>query len=146
MSFDGAKTWFGIVNEDGSYSILSRITSLDGTGDELVSGEGNCIKQADLTSITVKIFDLGTDKDNPSGEEIVPAATVSISINIFDTLRTSGWDKQKDQYGYNFRHDLSSAYCPDAYHWYQLEYKFTTSTGGIIWNRIKVNAIAVQTS
>lgn len=142
----GAATWYGDVNEDGSYSVLARVTSLDGSGTEVRPEEGPCLTQADVSTITCKVFALGTNKNNPSGTEITPAPTLTPAANIFDTLRTTGWPTPSDPDGYNFRHDLSPTYAPNGGEWYLLEYKFTLTGGGVIWLKVKVRSAPVQTS
>lgn len=142
----GAKTYYGLVNEDGSFSVLARLTSLDGSGDQVQPREGNCLTQDDVLSITCKIFDLGTDKDNEAGTPLSPDPTVTVSDSIFDTLRTVGWPTDRDYAGYNFRHDIEPTYVPTGGNWYLLEYKISLSGGGTSWLRVKVKALAVQTS
>ncbi len=134
----------GKVSEDGTFSVLARITSLDGTGLEVVAGEGNVLTQADIASITCKVFDLGTNRNNTSGTEVTPAPSLAVATNVFDTLRTTGWGQ--DSYGYNFRHDVSASYVPDGGEWVLLEYKITLTAGGVAWLKVKVYAEAVQTS
>lgn len=138
-----AGVWEGRVNEDGSYSVLARVTGLDATGAELAPGEGNLVKQADLSSISCKVFDLGTSRTNQSGSEVLPAPTPTPAANVFDTPRTVGWGA--DDLGYNFRHDLGPAYAPDGDHWYLIEYKFTLTTGGVGWLKVRVKASPDQT-
>lgn len=146
-----AGTWYGEVNEDGSFSILARITALDAAGQEVVPREGPCLTQADVASIACRVFDLGRNKDNPAGSEVLPAPTLTPAANIFDTLRTSGWPLDRDIWGYNFRHDVSPIYdgspgTASLGEWYLLEYKITLTNGGIVWLRVKVKTVAVQSS
>lgn len=137
-------TFYSKVNEDGTFSVLARLCSLDGSGDEMAPGEGAVIQQADLASVTCKVYDLGTNRNATSGTEITPAPTVVISTSVFDTLRTLGWNK--DTYGYNFRHDLTPAYSPTGGNWYLIEYRMTLAGGGVAWLKVKVQAQSVQTS
>lgn len=118
------------VHEDGSFSVLARVTSLDATGDEQALGEGGCVQQADVSSIACKVYSLGTDPDNLAGTEVTPAPTVAVASSVLDTLRTAGWTK--DTYGYNFRHDVAPAYVPNPNEYYLVEYKFTLVTGGAV--------------
>ena len=142
----GGETWYGKVNEDGSFSILSRVTSLDGTGTQVKAREGNCLKQADVDNIMCKVVALGTNKYATSGTEITPAPTLTPAANLYDTLQTNGWPTEDDWAGYNFRHDISPTFVPDGDQWYLFEYKFTLDTGGIEWLKVRVFAAAVQTS
>lgn len=146
MPFDGAQTWFGKVNEDGSFSILARLVDLNGTGDQVSDEEGPCIKQADVDNISAKVYNLGANKDATTGTEITPAPTISITDNILDTLRTVGWPTQMDYAGYNFRHDLGPTFAPNANEWYLIEYRIALLNGGILWLRAKVKSVGVQTS
>lgn len=140
-------TWYGYVNEDGSFSILSRVTALQGTGEEVNPGEGPVLLQADVSTITCKVFSLGTNKNNENGTEITPAPTLTVSGSIYDTLQLSGWTMLGgDDSGYNFRHDVSPTYVPTGGEWYLLEYKITLTGGGIIWLRPKVKTEGLQTS
>lgn len=128
----GGRKFTALVNEDGSFSILARIVSLDGTGSEVVPGEGPCIKQADIFSISCKVYDLGSNEFATTGTEITPAPTVTAASNMFDTLRTTGWPVAQDPSGYNFRHDLGPTYVPSPNNWYQIEYLFTLTSGGVV--------------
>lgn len=141
----GAATWYGVVNEDGNYSVLARMVSLDGTGEEVSPGEGPVLKQADVTTITAKVYSLGSDRNNAAGVEVTPAPSLTVSANLFDTLRTAGWPTERDIFGYNFRHDLAGAYAPEPEEWYLVEYKFTLVGGGVAWLKVKVLAAGVRT-
>ncbi len=119
--------------------MLARMVSLDGSGDEVKPGEGACLQQADVSAITCKVYDLGTDKDAATGTEITPAPTLVVATNVYDALRTTGWPVAIDPHGYNFRHDVGVAYVPSPNNWYQIEYKFTLAVGGgVAWLRGKV--------
>lgn len=145
MSMNGAGTWYGRVNQNGAFSILARVCSLDGTGPEVLPPEGNTILQADVVAITCKIFALGTDKNNPAGVEETPTPTLSPGTNILDTLSVSGWPTDEDEYGYNFRHDVVFEYVPASDVWYLLEYRFVLTNGAVIWLRAKVKTVQIQT-
>lgn len=134
---NGATVHYGECNEDGPYSALARVTSLSGTGSEHVQGEGPVIKVADVSSITCKVFDLGTDRDAATGVEVTPAPTLT-SANVFDTLRTAGWDVPNDLVGYNFRHDVGAAYVADPDEWRLVEYKITLTDATVIWLEFRV--------
>lgn len=140
----GAQTWLGRVNEDGIYSVLARVTALQGTGTQVRPEEGNCLKQADILSISCKVFSLGANKDNLAGTELLPAPSLSPADNIYDTLQTTGWRTGVDVYGYNFRHDVAASYTPSQAEWYRLEYKFTLTGGGAVWLRVLVKSVGLQ--
>jgi hypothetical protein len=143
MKGEATLTWTGYVNEDGTYSILARVCSLSGSGDEVEPGEGNVVTQADVTSITAKVYSLGASKTS-DGTEITPAPTVTVGTSIFDTLRTTGW--KEDTHGYNFRHDLGVSYVPAPREWYVIEYRFTFVGGGIAWLPVYVKTSPIRTS
>ena len=140
----GAKTLIrGVVNEDGSFSVLGRVCSLDGSGDEYGEGEGNVLQQADVSAITCKVFDLGTD-EAATGTAVSPDPTVTISTSVFDTLRTVGWPT--DRVGYNFRHDLGPTYTADPGEYRRAEYKFTLTDGSVFFVNALLLTKAVSTS
>jgi hypothetical protein len=143
-----AGIWYGVVNEKGNFSVLARLTSLSGSGGEVIRGEGFCLKQADVSTITCKVFDLGIDKDNPAGTPVLPDPALSPTVNIFDSLVMTGWNK--DNFGYNFRHDVVPAY--DSYvgtglegAWFLLEYKLTLVDNTVMWLKVKVKTTLIQT-
>ncbi len=140
----GASTWYGKVNEAGDYTVLARITALDGTGTQVLPEEGYCLTQADIDTISCKVFDLGTNKNDPTGVEVTPAPSITAVDNILDTLATNGWPVSEDQAGYNFKHTLGPEYAPEAEHWYLIEYKITLTTTTIIWGRVKVKTVLIQ--
>ena len=125
-------------NEDASATVYGRITARDGTG-TVMAGEGKCLKQADLASITYKVFD-------EAGLEIA-ADTVTISTSIFNTLQTTlddpAWMFTK---GFNFRHDLPPTSFPTGDQTYIVEYKFTTTGGTVGFAIYKGRATSVYTS
>lgn len=140
---------YGKVNEDGSFSLLARITCLDGTGEEVIPKEGPCITQADVASITAKVYSLGSNKDSTTGIAVSPDPTFTASTNIFNTLRTSGWPTNEDQYGYNGRFDFSPTYSATGDNWYLLEIKITLSSALnnlVIWVKAKYKTVPAQTS
>lgn len=141
---DGAATFYGRINEGGGYSVLARVVSLDGSGTSVSSSEGYCLKRSDVSTITCRVFDLGDDRDEPAGTEITPAPTLAPSTNLYDALVTNGWPVTEDPYGYNFRHDVGPAYAPAGGTWVLLEYKFTLTTGGVVWFREKVKTVAIR--
>lgn len=131
----GFPTWYGRVPEGGPFSILARVTAINGSGDLVLSKEGYCITQADVSSITCKVYSLGTNK-TAEGTEITPAPTVVVADSIFDTLQLVGWGA--DSYGYNFRHDVAADYVPNAHEWYVFEYDINLDTGGVILLQVQV--------
>lgn len=134
----------GIVNEDGTFSCLARVCSLDGSGEEYGDGEGNVLLAADVSTITAKVFDLGTDEAEDAGTAVSPDPTVTVASVIFDTLRTVGWGE--DRVGYNFRHDLGPTYSATGGEFRRVEYTFTLAAGGVVFVNYLVELKAEQTS
>lgn len=137
---------WGEVHEDGSFSVLARVCSLTGSGEEYLPGEGNVLEQADVSTITAKVFDIGADEEATTGTEVTAAPTVTVSTSIFDTLRTVGWPTDDDPHGYNFRHDLGPTYSAEGGEWRLVEYKFTQTDGTIAWLEARVRIREKATS
>ncbi len=139
----GARRIKAVVIEDGTFSCLARLTAMEASGPRQTGDLGRVVKQADLTSITAKVFDLG-----PGGlvspVEITPAPTVVISTAISDTLLTLGWDA--DSIGYNFRFDLGPTYCATGGNRYWPEFKCTLTGGSVFWALFDLEAKSVLTS
>lgn len=115
--------------EDGSATCLARITADDGTGAETgVPGEGNWVKQADLSTITCGIYDLLSSTPGTA----ISTPTVTISTAIQDTPVTSQALWSEDRIGWNFKHKLASTSFPAGGRKYLVEYIFTT-TGSAKW-------------
>lgn len=111
-------------NEDGSATCLARLTARNATG-AAITGEGYWIKQADVTSITCKVFD-----DSAAQVEITPAPTVTVSSAIIDTPVTDGVIWTADSVGYNFLFDIAGTYFPTGGHIYRVEFFATLATSG----------------
>lgn len=116
--------------EDGSATVLGRITARNGSGSATgVNGEGNWLEQADISTITCKIFDLdGEDPDTPT-----ETPTVTVADVVLDTPVTSNAIWTKDSTGYNFLHDLAASYFATGGNRYRIEYKVTL-TGGTVFH------------
>ena len=131
---DATKVFVGSINEDGSFSLLGRLTAFDGTGAASpLAYEGNLVKQADLSTVTIKLFNL--DSDTPTTPE--QTATLTISAVVFDTLQTTGiWTLLKTSGGVslggNFKYDVAASWVPTARTRYRIEVKFV-STGGTVY-------------
>ena len=129
--------------EDGSATCLGRLVAEDGTGAWTgIIGEGNWLKQADLSTITCAVFDL--DSATPTVATVTP--TVTISSAIQDTPVTDGkiWDL--DDVGYNFKHGLASTVFPTGGNRYRVEYKITTTGSAVGWAKFEGVADKVFTS
>lgn len=114
-------------NEDGTATCLARLTARDATGSWTgVPGEGNFLKQADLSSITYSTFDRSSSTPNTA---IVDAATVTISTAIQDTPVMTSVLWVVDTYGHNFVFDVPYTCFPTGGHVYDVEFMAIT-TGG----------------
>lgn len=118
-----------VWQEDGSATCLARVCARDATGAATgVSGEGNWIKQADLSSITCKIF----DRSSATPDTATSSPAVTISTSIIDTPVTDGKIWTVDSTGYNFLFDVAPTAFTTSGHKYLVEFYFTT-TGGTKW-------------
>lgn len=142
MSNRAAARFYPTFPEDGSCTILGRITARNGTGESTGNpGEGRFIKQADLSEILCYIYDLGVSAETPS---FTP--TVTISSVILDTPDTTDEIWTADGYGCNFTHDLLPEYFPTGGNKYCVEYKFTTTGGTVFWASFEGPAWPVRSS
>jgi hypothetical protein len=129
----------GKFSEDGSATLLGRVTARDGTGTQMASGR-NLLKQADLSSISISIFDLSSDTPTTA---VSGPTVLTISSVIFDTLQTT-WDV--DSIGFNFKTDIASTVFSTGDHVYRAIVKWTTTGSTVAWGRWTGPAIGVQTS
>lgn len=98
------------VFEDSTFFLLARVLGTDGTA----------IQQADVNSITYKIFNLSVDSTTPDS-----SGTLTVGDSIFDTLQTDArWDV--DSVGYNFRWQILSNVLTNPNCTYQIEVIFTS--------------------
>ena len=91
--------------EDIGATLIARFASIFGTGAASPdTTEGNLILQADVSSISVKVFDV-------DGTQISTTLSPSPASTIFDTLQTSGtWENLSR--GGNFRYSVPGTYFP----------------------------------
>lgn len=118
-----------VWNEDAGATVLGRIAARNASGAQTgVSGEGRWIKQADVSSITCKVFDL----DSATQDVAIATPTVTVAEAVLDTPLTSADSNSvwtKDSYGYNFIHDLAASCFPTGGHAYRVEYEVTLAGG-----------------
>lgn len=113
--------------EDSPATILGRVTARNGSGSATgVSGEGNWIQQADVSSITYETFDL----EAPT--TVATSGTLTVSDAILDTPVTSTAIWTKDSTGYNFIHDLPAAAFPSGGRVVRIEYEITLAGGAVL--------------
>ena len=119
-------------NEDGSCTILGRVTARNGTGEATgISGEGNWIKQADVSTIVRKVFDLdGTNFPTEESSTSITVANVVIDVPV---TSTAIWTE--DTIGYNFLEDLANTLFPESGRRIRIEY-VVTLTGGAVFHGI----------
>jgi hypothetical protein len=103
MTVKGVYT--GEAWEDIGATLIARFASIFGTGAASPdTTEGNLILQADVSSISVKVFDI-------DGTQISTTLAPSAASTIFDTLQTSGtWGNLSR--GGNFRYSVPGDYFP----------------------------------
>lgn len=77
---------------------------------------GDALLQSDLTSITLKVYEI-SDPDTEIASE-----TLTIANVIFDTLQTDGWTI--DSTGYNFRYQVPATSLPLGGAMYRFEFAF----------------------
>lgn len=129
-------------SEDGDATVLGRLTARNGSGSATgVDGEGNWIQQADVSTITCKVFDIEDDDT-----EITPAPTVTVSSAILDTPVTTNVIWTEDDVGYNFVHDLAASYFPVGGRRYRVEYTVTLSGGAVFHGIYEGVARPIKTS
>lgn len=98
--------------EDSGCQIMARIVGNDAAN----------IVQADITSITLDVYDQSSDTQTVTDEALTVASVV------FDTLQTDArWTV--DATGYNFRHTAEAAKFPTGGSRYRLEYNFNPASG-----------------
>jgi hypothetical protein len=103
MTVKGVYT--GDAWEDIGATLIARFASIFGTGAASpTTTEGNLILQADVSSISVKVFDV-------DGAQIGTTLTPSAASTIFDTLQTAAtWGNLSR--GGNFRYSVDGSYFP----------------------------------
>ena len=98
------------VWEDSDCVCMARVVGID--ADE--------ITQADVSSITLKVF----DEDAADPDAAVSTASLTVSAVVFNTLQTDArW--QVDTTGYNFRYTIPAAALATGDHTYTVEFVFT---------------------
>jgi hypothetical protein len=137
---------FGVTwKEDGDATVLARLTARNGTGAATgEDGEGNWLEQADVDTITCKVFDMDDDPDTA-----IATPTVTVSSAIQDTPVTTNVIWTKDTVGYNFIHDLAASNFPTGGRRYRVEYTVTLVAGkggGVMHGAYEGVARAIRSS
>ena len=129
--------------EDSDATVLGRITARNGTGTATgVAGEGNWLKQADITSITRKVFDL----ESATPETAIFSSTVTVSTAVLDTPVTTSVLWTKDTTGYNLLDDIAASNFPTGRRTYRVEYVVTLTGGAVFHGAYKGPAKPVSSS
>jgi len=136
LGFDmsAAETFKAIVNQDGDVTLLGRVCFRDATGATSPSPcEGKLVQQADLSSITVELFDLdGADPDTAD-----QTSTPTIADVIFNTLQTSDiWTNVSG--GGNFLFDVPASWLTTGSRNYLVQAKFTNTGGKVGFGKWKL--------
>lgn len=95
----GSDVYKGFGWEDGGVTCLARI---------IMPHSGAYITQATITSITCKVFDLGS----ATPDTAVATPTVTVASAVFDTLQTAAADLRiwtKDTTGFNFNFQVPAS-------------------------------------
>lgn len=129
--------------EDGSCDIRARIMAKDATGSTANSGEGYALRQADLSAISLSVYDI-TSEGSPT--LVTGPGTLTIASVISNSLVTTAALWKADTYGYNFAYVLPPASFPAGGRIYQAEFKFTTTGGAVGWLKVRGKASKVFTS
>jgi hypothetical protein len=106
-----------IVIENSCATLLARIRAED----------GSYPVQADISTVTCKVFDLDTST------EISPAPTFTAASTVFDTLQTSDPRWTVDATGFNFAAKLAGSNFPEGDTTYQVEIKITPVSGNAFY-------------
>ena len=117
------------VWEDGGAIVLARI----------VGNDGSNITQASITSIAYLVY------DTTSSAQVI-TGSVTVATSVFDTLQDDDRWPDSEATGYNFRHALPATAFPTGGHEYQVEYKFTPSSGEVFYIACAVEALETFTT
>lgn len=132
-----------VWKEDGSPTILGRITARLGTGAATgVDGEGNFLKQVDISTITCAIY----DRSSTTPDVAISTPVVTIATSVLDTPVTDKVIWTQDDTGYNLLHDLPNTAFPTGGRLYVVEYVVTLTGGGVFHGVYEGIARAVITS
>jgi len=128
-------------NEDSGVTIMGRITARNGSGAATgEDGEGNWLQQADISSITLAVFDLEAPTTTYAEETLVVGDTIldtPVSTNVIWT---------KDSVGYNFIHDLAASNFPTGGSIVRAEYKVTLAGGNVVFGVYEGPVCGINTS
>lgn len=94
----------------------------------MLTAAGAMFVQADITSVTCKVFDLTSNTPDTAATTLSPA----VSSVFFNTAQTDGyWGL--DNTGYNFRHTVTGSAFPKGGRRYRVEYEVVTGSHGSVF-------------
>ncbi len=118
-----------VFDSNGVAPVFARMACDEGTGEYTgIPGEGNWIKQADLSGITYSVTDI-TDPEDEA--EIVTATSLTVSAVLSDTPSNNPRNWKVDQIGYNFSHRIPASSFPTRGNRYRVSYAVTTTGGNV---------------
>jgi hypothetical protein len=117
------------VFEDSGFHLMAR----------LMRNDGNVCPSGDFSAIDLNVFDIDRDW------KVVDSSTLTIANVFFDVLQTdSRWTK--DSTGYNFRHAVAASSMIQGDSTYRYEFKFTATSGAVVWVLFDVPTINLKRS
>lgn len=120
------------IDAQGDVTILGRVTARDATGSLSPANpqEGYLLKQADLASITLYLYDRQVSESSPVAGYPIP---LTISAVIYDTIQATDIWLRIDQWGGNFSVTLAASNFPTQWENYRVRVKYITTGGGTNW-------------
>lgn len=85
--------------------------------------EGGVVVRADVTSVTLKVF------DRDGGNVVTLTQTLVVAGALFDTLQTADPRWTEDAVGYNFAHVIPASAFPKGDRRYRCEFVFDPASG-----------------
>lgn len=114
--------------EDSTVEILGRLVARNGSGVYTGQrGEGRFLQQADVSSITAKVYNLDVSETTVDTD----LGSLTIANVILDTVDDSGEIWTPDDIGYNFRHQIADTVFVSPGSTYRVEYKVTLVGGEV---------------
>lgn len=119
-----------VIFEDSAAICMARV----------LGNAGTAITQADIDSITCKVYDLA---DTASA---VDEPTVTVSNAVFDALQTSDPRWTEDDTGYNFLFVVPATAFPEGGKEYRVEFKFSPASGEPFHYAVTITTLAIYGS
>jgi hypothetical protein len=106
------------------------------TSARVVRPDDVALVQSDVSSVSVKVFDLSSNAPDTAIATLAPA----VSSVIFNTLQNDGY-WSLDGTGYNLRHTVAGSNFPRGGRTYRVEYEIVTASYGTFWVVTLVQAV-----